>query len=410
MKTNQRSAARLELEDIRQRLHEAEDTLNAIRSGEVDALVVAGPSGEKIFSLKGAEHPYRVLVESMNEGAISLSTAGVILYSNSAFARMVGLPLDQVMGSDLVEFVADPERESLMQLIQQSRYQAVRTEMMVERKSGETLPTQFSLNPMELEEGPSIGVIVTDLSDRKRNEQAEAALRMRDEFLAIASHELRTPLSALVLRLGLLERHATTGDLTQVSRSVGRAQDQAQRITLLVDRLLNVSLLANGRLELELTTWDFGEIVESVAERFLEQAASAGSEIRVSVEHGIVIMADKLRLEEAVSNVIANAVKFGAGKPIEIELTSTGGSARLNVRDRGIGIPEEDLSRIFGRFERTTKSQPYGGLGLGLYIASQIVEQHSGSIRAENRPDGGASIIIELPRLTENGRKNHRPT
>ena len=410
MKTNQRSAARLELEDIRQRLHEAEDTLNAIRSGEVDALVVAGPSGEKIFSLKGAEHPYRVLVESMNEGAISLSTAGVILYSNSAFARMVGLPLDQVMGSDLIKFVADPERESLMQLIQQSRYQAVRTEMMVERRSGETLPTQFSLNPMELEEGPSIGVIVTDLSDRKRNEQAEAALRMRDEFLAIASHELRTPLSALVLRLGLLERHATTGDLTQVSRSVGRAQDQAQRITLLVDRLLNVSLLANGRLELELTTWDFGEIVESVAERFLEQAASAGSEIRVSVEHGIVIMADKLRLEEAVSNVIANAVKFGAGKPIEIELTSTGGSARLNVRDRGIGIPEEDLSRIFGRFERTTKSQPYGGLGLGLYIASQIVEQHSGSIRAENRPDGGASIIIELPRLTENGRKNHRPT
>jgi PAS domain S-box-containing protein len=408
MKTNQRSGARLELEDLRQRLHEAEETLNAIRTGEVDALVVAGAAGEKIFTLKGAEHPYRVLVEGMNEGAISVSTAGVILYSNSAFARMVGLPLDQVIGSDLVKFVAAPERDSVEQLIQQSSRQAVRAEVKILQTSGETLPTQFSLNPVDLEEGPSIGVIITDLSERKRNEETEAALRIRDEFLAIASHELRTPLSALVLRLGLLERHANSGDLAQVSRGVMRAQDQAQRITLLVDRLLNVSLFANGQIELELTTWDLGEIVESVAERFLEQASSAGSELRLSVTHGIVIEADKLRLEEAISNVIGNAVKFGAGKPIEIELTTGDQNAIVSVRDRGIGIPPDDLSRIFGRFERTAKSQPYGGLGLGLYIASQIVEQHKGLIKAENRPNGGATIVIELPRLIDKRRTNQQ--
>jgi PAS domain S-box-containing protein len=408
MKTNQRSGARLELDDLRQRLHEAEETLNAIRTGEVDALVVAGAAGEKIFTLKGAEHPYRVLVEGMNEGAISVSTAGVILYSNSAFARMVGLPLDQVIGSDLVKFVAAPDRDSVEQLIQQSSRQAVRAEVKILQTSGETLPTQFSLNPVDLEGGPSIGVIITDLSERKRNEETEAALRIRDEFLAIASHELRTPLSALVLRLGLLERHANSGDLAQVSRGVMRAQDQAQRITLLVDRLLNVSLFANGQIELELTTWDLGEIVESVAERFLEHASSAGSELRLSVTHGIVIEADKLRLEEAISNVIGNAVKFGAGKPIEIELTTGDQNAIVSVRDRGIGIPPDDLSRIFGRFERTAKSQPYGGLGLGLYIASQIVEQHKGLIKAENRPNGGATIVIELPRLIDKRRTNQQ--
>jgi PAS domain S-box-containing protein len=408
MKTNPRSSMRSELEDLRERLREAEETLNAIRGGEVDALVVAGPSGEKIFTLKGAEHPYRVLVESMNEGAISLSTAGVILYSNSAFARMTGVPLYQIMGSDLEKFVAVPQRELLKQLIEQSRRQAIRAEVTVQTKSGDELPTQFSFNPIALEEGPSVGVIVTDLSDRKRNEQAEAALKIRDEFIAIASHELRTPLSALVLRLGLLEGQAIKGDLTQVTRSVGRAQDQAQRITLLVDRLLNVSLLANGRIELELSTWDLGEIVKSVAERFLEQASNVGSDLRLSVTPGTMILADKLRLEEAISNVIANAVKFGAGKPIEIELTSTCDNVTLSVRDRGIGIPPDDLSRIFGRFERTSKSQPYGGLGLGLYIASQIVEQHKGSIRAENRPDGGACVIIELPRLTGKGRRNNQ--
>jgi len=106
--------------------------------------------------------------------------------------------------------------------------------------------------------------------------------------------------------------------------------------------------------------------------------------------------------------VIANAVKFGAGKPIEIELTTTDQNATVSVRDRGFGIPPEDLSRIFGRFERTAKSQLYGGLGLGLYIASQIVEQHKGLIKAENRRNGGASIVIELPRHINKGRTNQK--
>jgi signal transduction histidine kinase len=106
---------------------------------------------------------------------------------------------------------------------------------------------------------------------------------------------------------------------------------------------------------------------------------------------------DKFRLDEAIGNVISNAIKYGAGKPIGIELKARDGKAMLVVEDRGIGIPTEDLSRIFGRFERTTISNNYGGLGLGLYIAHQVVEQHDGTIRAESRAGGGARIVIELP-------------
>ena len=105
MKVHLKPSVRLELEELRQRLQEAEETLNAIRGGEVDALVVSGPSGEKVFTLEGAEHPYRVLVESMNEGAISLSTDGIILYCNSAFARMVNVPLDQIMGREVCDVI-----------------------------------------------------------------------------------------------------------------------------------------------------------------------------------------------------------------------------------------------------------------------------------------------------------------
>jgi PAS domain S-box-containing protein len=315
MKVRQKPSIRLELEDLRQRLQEAEETLSAIRSGEVDALVVSGPSGEKVFTLEGAEHPYRVLVESMNEGAVSLSSDGVILYCNSAFARMAGVPLDQIMGRDVWEFVPAEQRDTLKRLIRDGRNEAVRAEMTI---AGANLPTQFSLNPVNLEEGPSIGVIVTDLSERKRNEQAEAALRMRDEFLAIASHELRTPLSTLTLRLELLEHHAAKGDLTQVQTSVRRAQDQTERIGRLVDRLLDVSQLASGRLKLDLAPCDLGAVVKEVAERLSEHAANAGSELRLTLSSGISARADKFRVEEAISNVISNAIKYGAGHPVDV--------------------------------------------------------------------------------------------
>jgi PAS domain S-box-containing protein len=397
MRMQQKPSVRIELEELRQRLQEAEETLSAIRSGGVDALVVSGPSGEKVFTLEGAEHSYRVLIESMNEGAVSLSSEGIILYCNSAFARMVGSPLDRIMSRDLCEFVLPGERQALNGLIKQASESATRAEMNLLTMSEATLPTQFSLNPVNLEEGVSIGVVVTDLSEHKRQQQAEASVRMRDEFLAVASHELRTPLSTLVLRLGLLEHHAAKGDLEQVNASASRAQEQATRIGRLVDRLLDVSQIASERLKLELRRCALDEIVRTAAERLSEQAANAGCEISLELEEGLGVRADKFRLDDAFSNVIANAIKFGAGQPIEIQLKAVDGEAVVVVDDLGIGIPVEDLSRIFGRFERATKSRHYSGLGLGLYIARQVIERHGGSIRAENRTKGGTRFIIEMP-------------
>lgn len=397
MKAHISTSVRLELEELRQRLQEAEETLDAIRSGEVDALVVSGPSGEKVFTLEGAEHPYRVLVESMNEGAISLSLDGTILYCNAAFARLIECPLDRIMGRDLSEFVPAEEREVLERLIRRGHHDAVRAELSILATSGRSLPTQVSLNPINLEEGPSIGVIVTDLSERKRHEQAEAAVRMRDEFLAIASHELRTPLTTLVLSLAVVEHDRMKGDLEQIHRSLRRAQKQAERMGHLVDRMLDVSQIASGKLKLELAPCDLSDVVKDVAERLSEEASNAACELRRTLSSGIVGQWDKFRLDEALSNVLSNAIKYGAGHPIDIQLQARDEKAVLVVEDRGIGIAPDDLCRIFGRFERTIASKNYGGLGLGLYITRQIIEQQGGSIRAENRSHGGARFVIELP-------------
>jgi PAS domain S-box-containing protein len=397
MKANLSTSVRLELEELRQRLQEAEETLEAIRSGEVDALVVSGPSGEKVFTLEGAEHPYRVLVESMNEGAISLSLDGTILYCNAAFARLIGYPLDQIMGRDLVEFVPVEEREMLESLIGRGHLESVRAELTILEAPGRGLPTQVSLNPINLEEGPSIAVIVTDLSERKRHQQAEAAVRMRDEFLAIASHELRTPLTTLVLSLGAVEQDRTKGDLKQIQRSLRRAQKQAERMGRLLDRMLDVSQMAAGKLKLDLAPCDLSDVVRDIVERLSEDASNAACELRLTLSGGIVGQWDRFRLDEAFSNIISNAIKYGAGHPIDIQLQASDENAVLVVEDHGIGIAPDDLSRIFGRFERTVASKNYGGLGLGLYIARQIIEQHRGSIRAENRPCGGARFVIKVP-------------
>jgi PAS domain S-box-containing protein len=397
MKANLSTSVRLELEELRQRLQETEETLEAIRSGEVDALVVSGPSGEKVFTLEGAEHPYRVLVESMNEGAISLSLDGTILYCNAAFARLIGCPLDQIMGRDLVEFIPVEEREMLERLIGRGHLDAVRAELTILEAPGRGLPTQVSLNPINLEEGPSIAVIVTDLSERKRHQQAEAAVRMRDEFLAIASHELRTPLTTLVLSLGAVEHDRTKGDLKQIQRSLRRAQKQAERMGRLLDRMLDVSQMAAGKLKLDLAPCDLSDVVRDIVERLSEDASNAACELRLTLSGGIVGQWDRFRLDEAFSNIISNAIKYGAGHPIDIQLQASDENAVLVVEDHGIGIAPDDLSRIFGRFERTVASKNYGGLGLGLYIARQIIEQHRGSIRAENRPCGGARFVIKVP-------------
>src|SRR5689334_24094703 len=117
MKVNVNTSVRLEIEELRQRLQEAEETLEAIRSGAVDALVVNGPGGEKVFTLEGADRPYRVLVETISEGAVSLSFDGAILYSNGAFARMAEVPLDQVMGREMVQFLSPEDRDAFDTLI-----------------------------------------------------------------------------------------------------------------------------------------------------------------------------------------------------------------------------------------------------------------------------------------------------
>ncbi len=161
--------------------------------------------------------------------------------------------------------------------------------------------------------------------------------------------------------------------------------------------LLDVSEFGSAGVRLALEEVDLGALAQAVAARFAAEAARAGAPIAVRAAPGVAGRWDRTRLDQMISHLVSNALKYGAGAPIEIEVSRSGDRARLAVADRGIGIAQQDVERIFGRFERAASVRAYGGLGLGLYIVRQIVSAHRGTIQVESQVGQGTRFTIELP-------------
>ncbi|WP_437969288.1 AAA family ATPase [Sorangium sp. So ce260] len=241
------------------------------------------------------------------------------------------------------------------------------------------------------------GQIAIALENARLYREAQHAVRVRDDFLSVASHELRTPVTSLRLGLQALLRRGEHAPEERLGRALHRMDRQVQRLTRLIDDLLDVSQLHTGRLELHVEPVDLAEVVDEVVERLGERVAQSGSPVSVRAEPRVVGSWDRSRLEQVVSNLLDNALKFGAGKPIEITVARNDGTAELVVQDQGIGIPAGRLPHVFERFERAVSSRHFGGLGLGLHVVKSIVEALGGAVRAESRPGEGARLTVELP-------------
>ncbi|HLL24156.1 MAG TPA: PAS domain-containing sensor histidine kinase, partial [Kofleriaceae bacterium] len=238
----------------------------------------------------------------------------------------------------------------------------------------------------------------TDIDERRRHQdELVQSVQRRDEFLSIASHELRTPLQALVLHLDTTALAITRGDSRDaLATRVAVATKHIDRLTSLIDSMLDVSKVALERLELVREDVDLVAVVRDVVERQQGRAHQVGSTVSVRAPASLVGAWDRSRLDQVVTNVLANAIKYGQGRPIAITIEQTGMTTQLAIEDQGIGIDPADHERIFTRFERAA-SHNYGGLGLGLFIAREIVRAHGGEIHVESRLGHGARFVVSLP-------------
>jgi len=231
-------------------------------------------------------------------------------------------------------------------------------------------------------------------AERAARSEAELAVRVRDDFLSLAAHELRTPVTALQLAIQALSR----SDQVPLRRYLGTIERQVARLNLLVDQILYVARIGGGELPLARSEIDLSEVARKAVAQLEDPLRASGSQLAIEAPEPVIGNWDGARLEQVVTNLVANAIRFGAGSPIEVIVRPHGDAAQLAVRDHGIGISPADQQRIFGRFERAVSSTHYGGLGLGLYIVQRIVERLGGSVTCESALNEGSTFTVTLPR------------
>jgi len=367
----------------------AEETLRAIRTGEVDTVTGAGKAGAQVFTLNGAEHAYRVLIESMNEGALTLTVDKMILYANQCFARMVKCPLEQIIGNSLRRFLSAPDRAALRPLLQRAGQSGAKIQVRLNAADGSHLPVQISLRPLARDGGKSatIGMLVTDLTESRRNEellrdlthrvvQVQEAERGR---VALELHDTITQtLCAVLVRSQVLadklpaRNRPAKREAIKLHEIIGRTVEEVERIS----RNLRPSVL------------DHLGLVAGLRDTSTEFAKRTGVSVKlVCVELTPRLPADtELALYRILQETLKNVEKHARARHVTVRLTKPGDLVQLTIQDDGTGFdPELPPARRKGK----------GGFGLlGMRERATYV---GGVLTVKSVRPAGTEIKIRIP-------------
>lgn len=232
--------------------------------------------------------------------------------------------------------------------------------------------------------------------------ELQQAVRMRDDFMSIVAHEVRTPLNGLILETQLRKMHlardnAAAFTLDKMRTMVDRDERQIKSLIRLIEDMLDVSRIRTGKLSIRPSCFDLTQLVRALLQSFAQQIEAAEATVSLEAEQPVIGNWDEFRIEQVISNLLTNALRYGAKSPIQVKVYSERGEARVEVRDFGIGISEENQQRIFQQFERISANHAVAGLGLGLFISEQIVTAHGGTLTVESRIGEGALFRVCLP-------------
>ncbi len=412
-------ALRGEIDALRRQLAESEATLDAIRSGDVDALVVAG----RLYLLEGLENESSRLrgemIAQVDDAIIAVDGESRVIFFNAAAERQYGVALSDVLGRSLDELY---EARWIDSADEQQAAESLRTcgswfgPNVHIRRDGSAIHVESTISVTRGRDGEPTGriAVIRDVSERVARElqaeqerlESEQALRdadrRKDEFLATLAHELRNPLAPILHALQIVQLSQDEDVRENALRIIER---QHRQIVHLVDDLLDISRISQGKVELRRQRVDIVTAIHAAVEtsRPMVDASHHQLTVRLPASNSVVVDGDETRLCQIVANLLNNAAKYTPhGGHIEVEVRAEGATALINVRDSGVGIAPEMLPLVFDMYTQVDRSRAHaqGGLGIGLALVKRLVELHGGRVCARSDgPGRGSEFTLELPRV-----------
>ena len=418
MKANDKNidALQAEIAALKEELFESNSIVNAIKQGDVDALVVHNNGVPQLYSLETADYTYRLLIEKFRQGALSISRNGLILYCNDYFSQLVHIPSEMIIGTYLSEYLDNPAQFG--QIIEAIKYGITTHEILFRYDHNQkTFPGSISLTDLE----PSveaIGIVITDLTEKKKHEEAlfrhhqELEEKINElhrtnsnlkEFIHVISHDLKEPLRKIVM-------HSDRIDGSYLSESDTKAMNvlkvSALRLNSLIDDLVQYS---SHTAQLERTEVNLAGIIYEVVDDL--EILISDKKAKIEIGKLPVLQASKVQIRQLFANLITNAIKYSrADTPPLIQIVQDANLnaeipnqntkfVKIQIKDNGIGMESSHLLKIFTIFQRLHAKNEYSGNGIGLAICKKIMENHSGNITVESTLNEGTTFNLYFPIL-----------
>jgi signal transduction histidine kinase len=445
-------AARLNIENaaLRQQLKDIEKSSGAIKKGNIDALVVAREQALRIFTESTADKPYRILIEKIHEGAVTLNEDGMIVYCNFYFANMVNLPLQKVIGSMFKNYIDDPSKKHVEALLTERDVDILKEEIYINTDGEKWIPALMTANSLWLDNVYIIGIILTDLTiqnenkeklkrrstqleeknnelesaykelvfhneDREKraaeltvtNRELQQLLRLnadKDRFISILAHDLRSPFSSILGFLSLLMENIHNYTTDQTEEYIKIVIKSAQNTFNLLEDLILWTRSQSGNLLYEPQKLIFTQVCKEVLEILKPTADAKSITLNYAVPEAITVFADINMLKTILRNLVSNAIKFTKqGGRIDINVAKTATNITISISDNGIGMEPETVNMLFDISKKhTTKgTSNESGTGLGLFLCKEFVEKHDSHIWVESKKNEGSifyfTLLIEKP-------------
>ena len=437
----------LENDELLNSLKEAEETLNAIRSGDVDAIVVSGAEGEKIFSLVSAETPYRIIVQEMNEGVVTLSAEGIIMYCNQRFSEILDVPSEKIVGSSFSRFVVETDQTIFNNLFSKGLKRKTDGEIRCLSAENRIIYMNLLFNPLPPNLLGSICIMAADISKLKlketelflanetlekrilertktltdtlevlknkneelllSKEKAEESERLKSAFLANMSHEIRTPMNGILGFASLLEDPDLTGE--KQHEYIQIIEKSGIRMLNIINDIIDISKIESGLMKVHIKESDVKEQMEYIYTFFKPEVEAKGMKLifrSTLPANEAIIQTDREKLFAILTNLVKNAIKYSNEGTIEFgydRVTNGDDSLQFYVKDTGTGIPKDRQEAIFERFIQAdiTDTRAQQGAGLGLAITKAYVDMLGGKIWVESKEGKGSTFYFTLTNIEQ---------